>query len=626
MSIIDRIQTWLDARDIAIDSKTRRIRELREKLWEKTRDYERLARELAEKSDERLRERLETAVAQVDALRQRLDGGESVEDDTWHALDEANARCDNGWGPVERVRALGAERDRTERELSDLCEQVREVCAPKLTKKWLPIQAAAAVVQLGNDFIDMQNERDALRREREAAEEQAHAAEANLRTEEPADAQRETYRDKLAPFVEAMVDKLVENTHKGDEWKDDYPENLAARVEEEARELIAAVDKYAASFSGGIVARGDVLAEAADVANMAMMVADACDALHKSSPGPDPAEEAQRQLRELRHVLNDAGMLRRGMTAAQVGRTLSERAEVEALDRCRKRLNAWKTLVKRERAANGGVVSLNDMFADAHEAAHVAIDEAGYARTSPTLHDDSEDTLSLTSRVRNVLHDLEEAREAIDRERTWDAPMCGAHHKLWKSDPDYCVACVEAGEAPGAKANNKALTRLRAALGCDEDASVNEMVDAIEWVKRQVSDLAEATKARDEAIEKWGAEDRRVGALERWIENATGLPCDRAVKEVETICGAHVVAASEADAKALRIWQRSANYDRNRELASAARRATITSKPPRYDELLQAAKAWRDTLPATHWIRSAEAHLVVALDSIEREEQSDGKT
>lgn len=77
----------------------------------------------------------------------------------------------------------------------------------------------------------------------------------------------------LVPFIAAMVRKLDANKPKkgGREgWRNDNPDALVRRVIEEAEELEHAVDTEGA--------RG-ILLEAADVANMAMMVADASGAL-----------------------------------------------------------------------------------------------------------------------------------------------------------------------------------------------------------------------------------------------------------------------------------------------------------------------------------------------------------
>jgi NTP pyrophosphatase (non-canonical NTP hydrolase) len=72
-------------------------------------------------------------------------------------------------------------------------------------------------------------------------------------------------------FHKAMNRKLIINQHKGNRsgWLKDAPLALLERLKEETAELEQAI----------ISKNGDVLGEAADVGNFAMMVADACGAL-----------------------------------------------------------------------------------------------------------------------------------------------------------------------------------------------------------------------------------------------------------------------------------------------------------------------------------------------------------
>jgi NTP pyrophosphatase (non-canonical NTP hydrolase) len=74
-------------------------------------------------------------------------------------------------------------------------------------------------------------------------------------------------------FRKAMNSKLFLNQHKGNRngWKMDDPYDLLIRVREETEELAKALDSDN---------KTEILQEAADIANMAMMVADAYDALH----------------------------------------------------------------------------------------------------------------------------------------------------------------------------------------------------------------------------------------------------------------------------------------------------------------------------------------------------------
>lgn len=107
----------------------------------------------------------------------------------------------------------------------------------------------------------------------------------------------------LAPFVTRMVKKLEANKkEKGgrEGWINDEPTSLAERVMEETKELQEAVT----AKDGGDKA----LDEAADVANMAMMVADASGLL-----GEEPREKKERRKVYVlfdRDGLRDAAMYR----------------------------------------------------------------------------------------------------------------------------------------------------------------------------------------------------------------------------------------------------------------------------------------------------------------------------
>lgn len=72
-------------------------------------------------------------------------------------------------------------------------------------------------------------------------------------------------RRVVAWFAERMEGKLLENDHKGG-WHDEHPSDLYERLLEEARELKEALMLGAESY--------DIVREAADVANIAMMLAD----------------------------------------------------------------------------------------------------------------------------------------------------------------------------------------------------------------------------------------------------------------------------------------------------------------------------------------------------------------
>lgn len=83
------------------------------------------------------------------------------------------------------------------------------------------------------------------------------------------DAKQPQPRPEVMRFARAMEEKLAENDHKGG-WLDETFTWLLGRLEDEMRELKRAVRK-------GEPAR-TVLREAADVANFAMMIAEAYEA------------------------------------------------------------------------------------------------------------------------------------------------------------------------------------------------------------------------------------------------------------------------------------------------------------------------------------------------------------
>lgn len=76
-------------------------------------------------------------------------------------------------------------------------------------------------------------------------------------------------RKEVELFADAMERKLLLNDHKSG-WKHESVMFLLPRLRQELRELTRAV---------GEGTEEDVLSEAADVANFAMMVADVCGGL-----------------------------------------------------------------------------------------------------------------------------------------------------------------------------------------------------------------------------------------------------------------------------------------------------------------------------------------------------------
>ncbi len=83
-------------------------------------------------------------------------------------------------------------------------------------------------------------------------------------------------RPEIIAFAFLMEKELRNNDHKSG-WKGDSPLKLAKRVREEADELEEVA--FDASTLGAENFREKVGEEAADVANMAMMVADVCGCL-----------------------------------------------------------------------------------------------------------------------------------------------------------------------------------------------------------------------------------------------------------------------------------------------------------------------------------------------------------
>lgn len=80
-----------------------------------------------------------------------------------------------------------------------------------------------------------------------------------------------TLRPEVEAFAQAMERELRANDHKPG-WGKDNPWDLQRRLLEEAKEL---EDAWGNKFLTGL----EILAEAADVANFAMMIADVCGAL-----------------------------------------------------------------------------------------------------------------------------------------------------------------------------------------------------------------------------------------------------------------------------------------------------------------------------------------------------------
>ena len=90
----------------------------------------------------------------------------------------------------------------------------------------------------------------------------------------------EGIRPEVLAFAHLMERELRNNDHKTG-WKDASPVWLAGRTFDEAQELCDIANDYEAERQSPIASdvRDEVAGEAADVANMAMMVADVCGCL-----------------------------------------------------------------------------------------------------------------------------------------------------------------------------------------------------------------------------------------------------------------------------------------------------------------------------------------------------------
>lgn len=102
-------------------------------------------------------------------------------------------------------------------------------------------------------------------------------------------------RAEVQALAVAMEQKLQEHDDDRGErgWSGDAPELLLARAQQELAELQRAVHRWrGAPWADHFKAR--VLSEAADVANMVMMVADVCGPLEGPEPEPEPEDKEAR--------------------------------------------------------------------------------------------------------------------------------------------------------------------------------------------------------------------------------------------------------------------------------------------------------------------------------------------
>jgi len=94
-----------------------------------------------------------------------------------------------------------------------------------------------------------------------------------------------------------MENRLRANDHKGG-WQECHPGDLAQRLDEEAEELAGAI------VEGALLT--DILEEAADVANFAMMIADVCGALATPTLLALRAEAAELRAQVAEHARDEA--------------------------------------------------------------------------------------------------------------------------------------------------------------------------------------------------------------------------------------------------------------------------------------------------------------------------------
>lgn len=195
--------------------------------------------------------------------------------------------------------------DREEEEVRAQLRELREVAERNV----------ADVQHLRQSSIALTDDRDELRAD---CERRIAAA-----REEQCEALGLSRWPVLVPFIAAMVRKLDANKPKkgGREgWQNDDPQALLARVREEVDELAHAV---------AVSPRVDILHEAADVANMAMMVADSEGAIRDTPLDATPLADELRTLRERMAVVLHAGPST-GMAVAVFDRAKKAEAQVAA--------------------------------------------------------------------------------------------------------------------------------------------------------------------------------------------------------------------------------------------------------------------------------------------------------
>jgi hypothetical protein len=124
--------------------------------------------------------------------------------------------------------------------------------------------------------LNVGNERDDLFNKLAATRNQLAAAQATI----------SELRPEVLKFAQAMERQLRANDHKGT-WKYDAPDRLCDRIKDELDELEHVLPGL--PFYSTTGTPDEILKEAADVANFAMMVADVSGALAPPTPEADDA-------------------------------------------------------------------------------------------------------------------------------------------------------------------------------------------------------------------------------------------------------------------------------------------------------------------------------------------------
>jgi hypothetical protein len=175
------------------------------------------------------------------------------------------------------------------------CAQVREY------HRWVD-ERDARIADLTADLRQSREQTAAVERERDYLRDRLVVREEHLRAtrsiattaEREVSKLREALRPEVAAFARLMEAKLRENDHKGG-WDQESKHWLLGRLKEETSELDDALNDWCCAKTGSQGEREATVvvgAEAADVANFAMMIADRCGSLRTALSFPTtPAGE-----------------------------------------------------------------------------------------------------------------------------------------------------------------------------------------------------------------------------------------------------------------------------------------------------------------------------------------------